>query len=292
MGAAAGREQGVMPMILVTGATGTIGSQVVRQLIEAGQKVRVMTRDATRAGRWAGVADVIEADLAKPETLPRALGGVEKAFLLSGGLELATLESNFVDRARSAGVALIVKLSAMVAPETILGRLHGAVERELAQSGIPWTVLRPTFFSSNALFWAETIRSQGAVYAPTGSGKQCPIDPADVAAVAVRALTASGHEGRAYELTGPEALSVAEQAATIAAVTGRPIRFVDVTPEAAKQGMVAGGFDPAFADAVLELYASVKAGLMGTPTPTFERVMGRRPRRFEAWVKQNAAAFR
>lgn len=281
-------------MILVTGANGTVGSLVVRQLVEAGQKVRVLVRDASKAARHGGEVEVAVGDLARPETLGPALAGVEKVFLLSTGPE--PLEINAIDAARAAGVRHIVKFSSMgFGPERDalrIGHWHRAVEAHLAASGVAWTVLLAGGFSSNALGWAPTLKAQGLAFAATGDGRVAVVDPADLAAVAVAVLTRPGHEGRRYELTGPEALSFAEQVALIGGAVGRPLRFMDVPPAAARDAMSQAGMPAPLVEGMLEVMARIKAGGAETVSRDVEQVLGRKPRTFAAWAEANAAAFR
>lgn len=280
-------------MILVIGANGTVGSQVVHQLVEAGQRVRVLVRDASRAAKHGKAAEVVIGDLAQPETLGPAFAGVEKVFLLSTGPE--RLELNGIDAARAAGVRHVVKLSTMGFGQErdglAIGHWHRAVEAYLEASSIPWTVLRAGGFSTNALGWADTIKAQGAVFAATGDGKVAVVDPRDIAAVAVAVLTRPGHEGKRYELTGPEALSLAEQVALISRAIGRSLRFVDAPPAAARDAMLKTGMPAPLVEGMLEVMAKIKAGGAATVSPDVEQVLGRQPRTFAAWAEENAAAF-
>jgi uncharacterized protein YbjT (DUF2867 family) len=159
-------------------------------------------------------------------------------------------------------------------------------------SGLQWTMVRPGNFMSNAHLWAETIRSQGAFYQPTGAGRWAAVDPDDIGAVAAKALTGAGHEGKAYTLTGPESLSAAGYAEKLSSVLGKPVKFVDVPPEAARDNVLRAGIPPAYADAILDLFACMKSGKLDLVTDTIEKVTGRKPGTFEAWARRNVAAFR
>ena len=281
-------------MILVIGANGTVGSQVVHQLLEAGQKVRVLVRDPSKGAKHGAAVEVIAADLARPESLGAAFAEVEKAFLLSTGPD--GIEINGIDAAKAAGVKHIVKLSTMgFGPERAplaIGGWHRPVEAYLEASGLAWTILRAGGFSANALGWATSIKTQGAAFAATGDGKVAVIDPRDLAAVAVTTLTRPGHEERRYELTGPEALSFAEQVSLIGAAIGRPLRFVDVPPEAARDAMLQTGMPAPLAERMLEVMAAIKSGRGATVSSDVEKVLGRKPRTFAAWAQENAAAFK
>jgi uncharacterized protein YbjT (DUF2867 family) len=280
-------------MILVTGATGTVGREVVKQLVAANQKVRVLVRDAKKADFGAGV-DVAVGDSSKPETLGAAFKGVDKAFLLSAGDDLAKQEGNFVKAAKDAGVKHLVKLSVFGAefePGIALGRWHRESEKNIESSGIAWTFVRPAGFMSNAMQWVGSVKGQGAIYSPTGNGKQSLIDPRDIAAVAVKALTTPGHEGKSYNLA-TEALTVAEQASILSNAIGKPVTHVDVPEAGARQGMSAAGMPPVMVDAIMEFMGMIKAGYAGSTTSDFETVTGQKPRTFANWTKENAAAFK
>ena len=280
-------------MILVLGATGTTGSEVARQLIAAGHRPRLLARTPGKAAALADHAEIAVGDLADPASLAAAMDGIEQVYLVSTGPDLAALEANAIDAARRAGVRHVVQLSVLGAdrPAFALARWHAAAERHLVDSGLSWTMLRPTNFATNALGWADTVRTEGAVYQPTGTGKWAAIDPADIGAVAVHALTTPGHEGKTYPITGPESLDAAGYAATLAAVLGRPVRFVDVPPAAAREGMRQAGVPAPFADAVLELDAATAAGGTDGVTSTVPDLLGRPATSFETWARRNAAAF-
>jgi (4-alkanoyl-5-oxo-2,5-dihydrofuran-3-yl)methyl phosphate reductase len=277
-------------MILVIGANGTVGREVVSQLKAANVPVRVLVRDQKKAP--AGV-EVVVGDLAEPSTLAPAFAGVQRLFLLSQGP--AALENNAIDAAAKAGVSRIVKLSSMGFGKErdglTLARWHRDVERHLQASGIPATLLYAGNFSSNTLGWAPTLRAQGAAFAAMGDGKTAPVDPRDLAAVGVAALTQPGHEGRIYELTGPATLTTTQQIAILGEVMGKPWHYVDVPPAAAREGMVQSGLPAPFAEAMLEVMAAIKAGGADKVTDDVQRVLGRPARSFADWARDHAAAF-
>ena len=209
-------------MILVTGATGTVGRELITQLTASGTRVRGMSRYPERAGLPADV-EMVRGDLGRPETLGPAVDGAERVFLLAGGPDGPMHEANLVAAAMRAGVRHIVKLSVLAAGhdgDDPITRWHLAGERTIEASGLAWTFLRPGAFMANALMWADTIREQGTVYAPYTTARTAPIDPFDIAAVAARVLTQTGHEGRAYSLTGPELLSPPERADEMTVILG------------------------------------------------------------------------
>jgi uncharacterized protein YbjT (DUF2867 family) len=282
-------------MILVLGATGTTGGEVARQLIARGERPRLLVRNRAKAAEFENGAEIVEGDLADTAAVQTALGGVEKIYLVSAGLDGFDQEIQVIDVAKAAGVRHIVKLSAIGADQPVLtfSQWHGRVENHLKDSGIGWTMLRPGSFMSNAiLFWAETIKTQGAFYQPTGDGRWASIAPEDIAAVAVLALTAGGHEGQGYTLTGDKAMNGEEYAAVLSEVLGKPIKFVDVPPDVAQQGMLMSGMPAEYAEAVMNLMLAMHAGHAEFVSDTFERLTGRKPMSFEDWVRKHIDAFR
>ena len=280
-------------MILVLGATGTTGGEVARQLIAAGERPRLLVRSPEKARDFQGKADIVTGDLDDAGSLRAAMRGADHMYLVSAGTELVKLEGNAVDAAVQAGVRHVVKLSVIGAedPQFTFARWHRASEEKLMRSGLGWTMLRPGNFMTNALGWAPTISAQGAIYQPTGTGRWAAIDPADIGAVAVAALTTKGHEGKGYAITGPASMDGAGYAAVLARVLGKPVQFVDVPPDAAKKAMLESGMPPAYVDALLELLAAMKAGKTDAVTNTVEQVLGRKPATFESWARRHAAAF-
>ena len=264
-------------MILVTGATGTIGSRLVRELLARGEQVRAMTHNPARLPRLPG--------LEPAATIDRA----DAVFLLTGGgPQLPEVEEQRIRAAVAAGIPRIVKLSAIGTPDddvpvTRLGDWHQRGERAARASGMAWTILRPTTF---ALAWAGDIRAGRPVANLFGTGRQAIVDPSDVAAVAAEALTGTGHEGRTYTLTGPELLTLHDQVAQLGEASGRRIEVVEVPPEQAHEYVPAE-----FADLALEGAALVRSGGNAIVTDDVERVLGRRPGTFRAWAETNRDAF-
>lgn len=281
-------------MILVTGATGTVGREVVALLLEVGEEVRAMTREPARA-RLDPRVQVVAGDLTRTETLAEAMDGVEKVFSLALGPELGAQEASLARAARKAGARHVVKLSVLGAggkARSGVAVWHDAGERAIRKSGLAWTFVRPGAFMSNALWWSGTIRSQGRVYSNFGEGKLAPIHPRDIARVAVRALTSNGHEGKAYPLTGREALSTREQVEILASVVGRAIEYVPITDDEARDGMREAGMPAYLIDALLPFGAVVRSGKAAEVLPTMAEVTGRQPLTFADWAREHAAAFR
>ncbi|WP_033438483.1 NAD(P)H-binding protein [Saccharothrix sp. NRRL B-16314] len=281
-------------MILITGATGTIGSEVLRLLVERGERVRAVSRSPERLPPG---LDVVRADFDDSGTLRLAMPGVKALFLLTAPAkptpdhDLAVL-----DAAARTGVGKVVKLSAIGTGETIgdrtVGAWHLVAERAVRDSGLAWTVLRPSGFASNLLAFARPIAAGAPVPNLTGDARQGVVDPRDVAAVAVEALTASVHDGRTYALTGPEPLSVPDQAAILASALGRPVGTVDVPVDAARADMVGRGLDASAVDAMLTGVEWARAGHNAVVTGDVEEVLGRPATSFATWARDHLAAFR
>jgi uncharacterized protein YbjT (DUF2867 family) len=283
-------------MILVTGATGNVGVPLVKELLAAGHEVRAFVTDVADAKAKLGDAvELANGDFTDKASIDHALAGVEKAYLLApAGPDEPAWEAAFIDAAARAGVKHVVYHSVAGAAyeANAFGRWHRAGEKKLEQSGIAWTHLRPVGFMSNALMWAGTVKAQGTIYMPCGDGKMAVIDPRDIAAVAATVLTSSGHAGKIYDLTGPEALSVGDQAKMLGEAIGKPVTYVDVPDAAAKDSMLGMGMPPAVADAMLEFTSLVRSGGAAAVSDAVKTVTGKPPRTFAAWCKDNAAAFR
>jgi uncharacterized protein YbjT (DUF2867 family) len=280
-------------MILVLGATGNAGREVARQFVAAGHRPRLLVRAPAKATALADRAEIVRGDLDDPASLAAAMAGVDHLFLVSAGSELVRLERHAVDAARAAGVRHVVKLSVITAdrPAITFARWHGESERHLVASGLGWTMLRPGNFATNTLQWAGEIAGTGQFHLPTGDGRWASIDPADIGAVAVRALTEPGHEGQAYALTGPEDLSAADHARALGEALGRPVRHVDVPLEAARAAM-ASQMPPDYLDAVMDLLAAQRAGHLAGVTDAVPRLLGRPATPYADWARANADAFR
>ncbi len=278
-------------MILITGATGTVGSGVVRLLAARGERIRALTREPARASVPAGV-QVVRGDFGDRDSLETAADGVTALFLLSApGPSLAAHDLAMLAAARTAGVRRVVKLSAIGTGEGRVGSWHLPGERAVRESGLEWTLLRPSAFASNTLGWAAQIRTGEPVPNLMGTGAQGVIDPRDVAEVAVRALTTADLTGEVRTLTGPEPLSVPDQAARLEKVLGRTVTCVDVPLDTARRQMLAAGTDPAFADVVIDGAGYVHAGRNATITDDVEWILGRPPGNFDAWARDHRAAF-
>jgi len=283
-------------MILVTGSTGNVGTEVVNQLAQAGHKVRALVRDTKEAsGKFPTTVDIVVGDLDNVDSLVNAMKGVTKVYLLAPLTpSLVKHEGNVIDAAKRSKVAHLVKHSVLGAQyEAItLARWHRTGEKSLEASGLAWTHIRPSGFFQNALGWAGMIKNGGTVYFPTGEGRLAVIDPRDIAAVAVKTLTESGHEAKGYDVTGPKALSTQDQVDTIGRTIGKPLKFVNVPDAAARDSMLGQGMPTVIVDAYIEFCSIIRAGQAALVTDTVARLTGRQPRTFESWVADNVSAFK
>ena len=283
-------------MILITGATGSIGTELVKFLAGNGVPLRAMVRDVKRADDLAlpGV-ELVVGDFDKPETLRTALSGIERAFLLTNSSERAEAQQmDFVQAARESGVAHLVKLSQIHAdkesPVRFL-RYHAKVEAAIRESGMAHTFLRPNLFMQGLLAFSATIKNQNAFYAPIGNAKVSFVDIRDIAEVAAAALTQAGHEDKTYDLTGPQALSHAQAAAYFSEVLGRQINFVDVTPDAMRETLLGFRMPAWQADGLIEDYAHYRRGEAADIASGVQDAIGKAPRNFENFVRDYAPAF-
>ncbi|MFG1707824.1 NmrA family NAD(P)-binding protein [Nonomuraea sp. M3C6] len=277
--------------ILVTGATGNVGRQLVSMLIEAGATPRALTREPRSAGLPDGV-QVVGGDLTDPGSLDAALDGVESVFLL---WPFFTAEgAGPVVDAIGKHARRVVYLSAFSVSddrEPAENGVWGEVEHLIEGSGVQWTFLRAGGFATNTLGWADQIRGAGVVRAPYAGAARSLIHEADIAAVAARALTEDGHAGRRYVLTGPEVLTQTEQVRAIGEAIGRPLRFDEQPHEEAREQMIAAWGEPAFVDQALGHWARI----VEEPEPvtsTVQEVTGRPARTFREWARDHAADFR
>jgi len=284
-------------MILVTGVTGTTGGATMRALRAMGAPIRVLVRDAAKFEAPTGV-EVAVGRFEDPASLDIALRGVDHAYLVGASSEQQVAqETAFIDAAKRAGLGHLVRLSVIGAeqPGAVsmrFGAIHQRLEQAVRDSGIPWTFLRPNGFMQNILGQAPSIVDQDAFYSSLSpAAKISHVDAEDIGAVAATALTAPGHAGQAYALTGPEALSDDDIAARLSAVLGREIKHVQVPVEAVRASMRGAGYPAWNVDGLTELFALYETGAASGVSPDVERVLGRPARSFDDFARDNRAAF-
>src|SRR5258708_7554811 len=284
-------------MILVSGATGTAGKEIVLQLASLGILTKALVRDTAKATPFRGkCVHVAVGDLNEPTTLEEAFKAVDRALLLpANNANQVEQERTFIDVAKRAGGQHIVKFSALGADDpksaARIARWHAAAEDYLEASGLAWTHLRPCVFMQNLLGSAASIAGEGAFYAPLGDARVALVDVRDIAAVALKALTEHGHEGKAYTITGPEALTYSEVAGKLTAALGKPVRYVDVPPEAFKQSLVGAGMPDWQADALLEIFEHVVKPRGSEVTNVVTEIGKKAPITFDQFARDHAAAF-
>jgi len=283
-------------MILVTGATGNTGGEVLARLVELGAAVRALARNPEKAEVLAATGvDVVLGDMTDPVAMATALVGVERLFLMSPPHpEQLEMEGAVISAAEEADVSLIVKLSVLGAgPDSALelGRVHAAIEDRLARSGIPNTVLRPGSFMQNFFSYAPTIQADDTFFAAAGDGATAMVDSRDIAAVAAAVLSEKTHVGDVLAITGPEAVTYHEAADALSAATGRTIRYVDVPPEAAGEGMLAAGIPDWLVEDLLTIYSLQREGHLAEVAPTVKEVARVEPRTFAEFARDFAPVF-
>jgi uncharacterized protein YbjT (DUF2867 family) len=286
-------------MFLVTGATGNVGSQVVAQLLARGESVRVFVRDANKVAQWGDRVEIAIGDFTRPDSFARATAGADGVFLLNGGPDGEPF-TRLIAAAREQGNPRIVFLSTLFAglADSQVGKLHKDKEDAIRASGLRGTFVRPGGFMSNAYQWIGPIKAEGVVYNVMGGGKFAPIAPEDIAAVVVEALTAPRHsyddmtnDGDVLELTGRELLTVPDQVNILSDILGKSLRCVEVSSQAAIDGLIRGGTPPHMAAAVAESFDAIREGRAVIVKDTVARVTGHPPKTFETWAREHAARF-
>lgn len=275
-------------MILVTGATGNVGGELVRFLVSNGHKVRALVRSAGRSALLAGAEEVI-GDLNQPETLRAALDGVQGVFLLSGYQDMPGVLSEI----RRAGVERVVLLSGSSVP---VGDMSNAITRYMVhsetavrESGVSWTMLQPNSFMSNALRWLPQLQAGNTVRAPFPNVRVAAIDPYDIAEVAARVLGSEEYAGHSYRLSGPESLLPGDRVRTLAHVLGRDLQFEGLSDAEARAEMSAT--TPAeYVDAFFSFFVDGKLD-ESQVLPGVEEITGRKPHTFEQWAHAHITAF-
>jgi uncharacterized protein YbjT (DUF2867 family) len=280
-------------MILVTGASGNVGKEVLKQIAQTGAQVRAAFQSVSKAAAAPSGFEIVSVDYQQPETLRAALKGVDRVFLVGPPTsQLPALERKAMDVIAQSDVRQVVKLSAMGGREAIFPRQHAESEAYIQSCGVPYTFLRPNGFMQNIVNYnAPTINTQNAFYGSEGDGRVSQIDIRDVAAVAVKALTEDGHIGKAYTLTGPEALMNREIAEVLSDALGREVRYVNLPPAQLKEALLSAGVTEWNADALLDLQRLYREGKAATVTRDVEQILGRKPITFAQFSRDYRYAF-
>lgn len=278
-------------MILLTGATGNVGKELVPYFINEGVKVRVLVRDEHTVIEWKNKAEIAIGDLDKPETLTAAMRGIDRLFFVT---PVTSQVENLLRAAKQASVRHVVKQSTIEADRSLgPGKWHREQEELIKSMGFEWTFLRPTMMMVNTIeWWSATIKAQDAVYFPGGKGKVSSVDPRDIAAVVHAVLTRSGHEGMIYELTGPEVFTIGEMVQVLAKVLGKPLRYASIPAFLAAIWLRKFGMSHELVNALMETLRALRKNEYAYVTDAVERVTGDKPRTFEAWCRENASSFR
>jgi uncharacterized protein YbjT (DUF2867 family) len=284
-----------MMTILITGATGNVGSFVVGRLLARGHRPRVFVRDAGKArSRYGNQVDVAVGDLSDPASLEAALAGVDELFLITTGQNLQARDEAAARAARRQGIKKLVKLSSADARHNVgSGVFHARGESAIRATGINFVFVQPAGYMTNALGWATSIKAEGVVRSCTGDGRIPLIDPGDIADVVATVLLTDAYDQTELPITGPEALSFAQMTAKIAAAIDRPLAFQPVTEQQARERQIAAGEDAAWVDDVdLPIWRAIRHGLLAEVTDTVEHVTGRPPVTFDQWARRHADVFR
>ncbi len=284
--------------ILVTGATGNVGSVLIPNLTNLGANVRALVRDESKAQglKDAGI-EVVIGDLEKPHTLDAAFRGVDKVFLITPPNPNQVIQAkNGIEAAKRSGSPVIVRLSAGAINEMPgalprVTRQHAEIDVMLEASGLPYTILRPHSFMQNTMMAAQTVASEGVVYLAIKDGKTGMIDVRDIVDVAVKVLTEDGHEGKTYALTGPASISFHDVATALSEALGKQVNYVNVPLEAARQAMVGMGLPEWVADAFGEYMIAFSEGYGDFTTDTVENITAQPARSYETFARDFAQVF-
>lgn len=283
-------------MILVTGASGSVGKEVLRAVSRGGAKYRAMYRSGEEAAKAPAGTETVIADFGKPDTLAKALLGVDSVYLVCSPVpDLVQLESNLIDACITAGVKHVVQNSALGAGDypKSYPSWHRKVEDRLKASKLSWTILRPNSFHQNVTtYFAPSIRAQGAFYGSMRDARVSFLDVRDIAEVAAKALTGGSHVHKIYELNGPDPLSYTELAAKISRAAGRAVQYVDIPMDAQRKAMLDQGMPEWQATALLDLQQYYVSGKGAETDGLLAQLLAKPPISMDQFLAENAAAFR
>jgi uncharacterized protein YbjT (DUF2867 family) len=279
---------------LITGATGDVGSKVVERLIENGDRPRVFVRDTDKArSRYGDRVEVFAGDLADGASLRTALEGVDAFFLVNSGPQIHVRDEVAATVAKDAGVKHLVKLSSMDVQQGLaIGAWHELGEGAIRRSGVPFTFIQPTGFMSNLLAWRTSIKAEGTVRSSTGEGRRAFIHSDDIAAVVTKTLTEQDFVGQSVPITGPEALSFSDVTARIGAALGKPLKFMAISDEEARQRYSAVSGSVEETEAHVALWRAIREQRLAGVNDNVEQIVGRKAIALDQWITENIEAFR
>jgi uncharacterized protein YbjT (DUF2867 family) len=288
--------------ILITGATGTVGGEIVRQLasVDSDVNIKAAGHSLQKLEKIIEGDRIIftQIDFNEPETLNESLKATDKVFLSTPfQSDMVQHSSNMLTEIKNAGtIKQIVKLSVIGADFEPGGRLHLQVEKMIEDSGIAYTFLRPNAFMQNFVnFYSHTIKEQGVLSLPAGDGKVSFVDARDIAAVAVQALTNNDdgkHNSKTYDITGPEAISYGDAVRILSEEVGRKISYVNVSKEDAFEAMKEIGLNDWLINTILEGYNNLRKGYFSPVTTVVEELTAKRPISFKEFAEDHAEVFR
>lgn len=284
-------------MILLTGATGKTGGETAKALAARGVKARALVRNPEKAAGLKSLGiDVAIGDATDADAVAKALAGCEKLLLLMpNGQHQLTLEKTVIDLAKKAGVRHVVKMSSMEAvpdAKAPIPQIHWASEEYIRASGLAWTMIKPNFFMQNFLGSARSIKENGSFSLPMGNGTTAMADTRDIGAATAEALAGKGHEGKSYEITGPELLTFHQAAERFSAVLGKTVTYVPADPEVYLGILKKVLPNEWHANAVSLLFREIAAGAAAHVTDTFQKLMGRPPVSLDQFVRDHINVFR
>ena len=281
-------------MILVTGAGGTVGAELVRQLAARGHKIRAFLREPARLPELPGV-EPFAGELMDRYAVASAVKGADRIFLLGdAGPDHVAAHSNVIEAARRSRVKMLVKMSALGADAQSpinLARWHAKTEDELRRADVPHAILQPQLFMQSTLAWASEVKEEGAFHGALRDGAVAMVDARDVAAVAVAVLTGRGHEGKTYVVTGGEALSGRDVADELSAAVGKTVRYVDVPAAEMKRRILEAGAPSWLADDVAALHVFFSTGGGAATTRVVRDLTGAPPRTYRSFAREFAEVF-
>ena len=285
-----------MKKILITGATGNIAGVTLPHLLSSAADVRALIRDESKAEELKALGvEVVIGDLSQPQTLDAAFDGVDKVLLIIPVAPNAVeLGHNALAAAQRSGTPHVILVSSNVPEpvnETEVGRQSIITEAELENAGIPYTIIRPTFFMQNTMMAGQTVAAQGMVYLPCSVGRLGMIDVRDVGAAAAQLLLSDEHEGKTYVLTGPASISISDVASTLSSVLGKEVTYVNVPFEAAKEAMMAMGLPDWMADMYNEMFKNFGQNGADFATADVENITGRQAISYQQFAQDFAGAF-